>query len=216
MSRAALRASAEEISTADRLLAATERLVVEGGAAGLSIRRIGAEAGLNAALVSYYFDGLAPLLGELLSANAQIIHVARSGMLEAASRERTKAGRLDALIGAYLEPIWLTPSRWSKAPARAVVRELLPVVAASLRQRTVSRINESVDSIATALQPLIPHLTHDELFMRLRLLSGATEMLQPRLDELGLYPVDRELSKALEGRLRAEMRRFAKGALLAP
>jgi len=216
MFRAPLLHAFDGVSTADRLLASTEKLLLEGGAASLSIRKIGAEAGFNAAMVSYHFDGLQFLLGELLSGNVRIIHEDRARRLAAAVLERTKARRIDALIAANVEPIWLTPSKWSRAPARAVVRELLPLVEPSLRQRTVTGINESVDSIAKALLPLTPHLTHDELFMRLRLLSGSTEMLQPRLDELGLYPIDRKLSKARQERLQVELLRFAKGALLAP
>jgi AcrR family transcriptional regulator len=207
MFRAPLLHAFDGVSTADRLLASTEKLLLEGGAASLSIRKIGAEAGFNAAMVSYHFDGLQFLLGELLSGNVRIIHEDRARRLAAAVLERTKARRIDALIAAYVEPIWLTPSKWSRAPARAVVRELLPLVEPSLRQRTVTGINESVDSIAKALLPL---------FMRLRLLSGSTEMLQPRLDELGLYPIDRKLSKARQERLQVELLRFAKGALLAP
>jgi AcrR family transcriptional regulator len=215
-SHAAAPATTEGRSSAERLLAATERLVLVEGAAGLSIRRIGVEAGLNSALVSYYFDGLPGLLEVLLTSNATTIHDARSGGLREAMTEHDHSRRLTALITAYVEPIWLTPAVWSRESARAVVRELLPAVDPAVRQRTVARINESVEAVAKPMLPLLPHLSHDELFLRLRLLSGATEMLQPRLDELGLYPVHSALKKSKLEQLRVEILRFSKGALLGP
>ena len=216
MARSAHRDTVAAQSPSERLLSATEKLVLQEGAARLSTRLIGTEAGMNSALISYHFSGLPDLLETLLRSNVEIIHEARLELLHEAEKSKTSAERLDALITAYVDPIWLSPAKWNPAPARAVVRELLPAVDATARSKVVARINESVGLIATPLASLIPKLSPAELLMRLRLLSGATEMLQPRLDDLGLYPIGKDLSKAHKQRLRAEMLRFAKGALLAP
>jgi len=215
MSAIAAGSAAKALSTEERLLSATECLVILKGASGLSIRHIATEAGLNSALVSYYFGGLPRLLADLLTRNVEIIRQARATRLEQVAAKDDQARRLEALLAAYLEPIWLTPAVWHKVPARTVVRELLPIVDAPVRASVVKSINQSVSAVAELLQPLLPRLTQQQLFMRLRLLSGATEMLNPRLDELGLYPIDRRLSKAHQELLASELLQFALGALQA-
>jgi AcrR family transcriptional regulator len=202
--------------TSERLLAAAEMLILRGGAAGLRVRSIAEEADANAALVSYYFGGIQGLLAELLSINAARIHASRNELLEQAVHLRTPAARLDALIHAYVDPIWLVHANWNAAPARTVVRECLNVMEARLRTRTVAAINASVEAVAVQLLPLLPNLTHTDLVTRLRLLSGATEMLQPRLDTLGLFPDEGAISQGRQKYLETALLNFARGALRAP
>jgi len=203
--------------TSDRLLAAAEKLIVRSGAADLRVRSIAEEAGANVALVSYYFGGIQGLLAELLALNAARIHASRAALLEQAVQMADPAARLDALIHAYVDPIWLVQANWNAAPARTVVRECLNVMEeAPLRLRTVAEINASVEAVAIHLLPLLPHLSHADLVTRLRLLSGATEMIAPRLDMLGLFPIEGAMSRGRQTYLASSLFRFAKGALLAP
>jgi AcrR family transcriptional regulator len=213
MRSAARTVDIDDLGTADRLLAATERLVLATGASTLRVRAIGLEAGVNPALVSYHFGGIQGLLLRLLERNVDAIAEMRQTLLGQAVQVQDKVPRLTSLVVAYVDPIWLAPACWNMAPARAVVRELLPAVEPADRLRVVAGINRSVAEVAKLIQPLVPQLAFDELLMRLRLLSGATEMLQPRLDALGLYPLEGTLTRDRQRRLADMLHRFALGAL---
>src|SRR5688500_4552287 len=59
-------ASASRPATAESLLDAAERLLVQIGHAGISTRRIAAEAGANQGLVHYYFGSIDELFVQVL------------------------------------------------------------------------------------------------------------------------------------------------------
>jgi AcrR family transcriptional regulator len=59
-------ASTTRSATAEAFLDAAERLLVENGHAGISTRRLAAEAGANQGLVHYYFGSIDELLVEVL------------------------------------------------------------------------------------------------------------------------------------------------------
>lgn len=202
--------------TSERLLAASETLILRCGAADLRVRSICQEAEANAALVSYYFGGIQGLLAQLLSINANRVHAARAELLQQALQVQAPDARLDALIRAYVDPVWLVKAQWNDAPATAVVRECLNIIETRWRTQTVAEINASVEAVTIPMLELLPHLTHNELVTRLRLLSGATGMLQPRLDQLGLFPTDGSISRDRHEFLAGSLHRFAKGALQAP
>ena len=105
-------------STAERLLAAAERIILRDGAHAISVRRIAAEADENPALISYHFNGLDALLSQLLLLNVNAICDNRALQQESALRLRAKQQRLEALIAAYMEPFWKTAAIWHPAPAR--------------------------------------------------------------------------------------------------
>ena len=202
--------------SAQRLLAAAERIVLREGAAVLSLRRIAAQSGLNSALVSYYFDGLDGLLERLAQENLQLIAAARRAQLDAVQAGGAVAERLRQVLAAYMDPLWLTPAMRNPQPARAVVRELLSVLKPEARERAVAHINQSIEATAAAAAPLLSHLTHDALVMRLRLLAGAAELMQPRVDRLGLFPLHRARDERSLHEFRQQMMSFAMGAMLAP
>ena len=202
--------------SAQRLLAAAERIVLREGAPVLSLRRIAAQSGLNSALVSYYFGGLDGLCERLAQENLDLIAGARRAQLGAVQSGGADADRLRQVIAAYTDPLWLIPATRNPQPARAVVRELLPALKPAARERAVAQINQSVEAVASAAAPLLAHLTHDALVMRLRLLAGAAELLHPRVDLLGLFPLQRGRDEHSTEEMRQQMMSFAIGAVLAP
>ncbi len=182
--------------TPDRLLAAAEWVVQEQGARSATIRRIASVSGLNSALVSYHFGGLDSLLRQVLELNVNAICSLRSAALGKSSQLRDADERLRAVLAAYLESLWRTPSFWSGGSARLVVRELMLMLDRSLQKHAIAQINTSLEETAAHLAPFVPHLDHDELMTRLRLLAGAADMARPTVDALGLYPLSKvEASK---------------------
>jgi AcrR family transcriptional regulator len=174
--------------TTERLLAAAERIVLREGAHAVSIRRIATLSGQNSALVSYHFGGLESLLGQLLERNVNAICDLRASLMTSALARRSRKP-LETLVVAYIDPLWRTTAIWHPEPARTVVREVMPMLERPLLKRSVSRINASVETSAGQLHDLLPHLTLDQLLMRLRLLAGAADMMRAGLDEMGLYPL---------------------------
>lgn len=205
----------EPLATRDRLLAATEALVLRVGAATVSTRAIGAEAGVNWALVSYHFGGMDGLLAELLMLNIERIAAVRAQQLTAAATLRGRAARFDAILAAYTDPMWSTSAAWTPASANAVVRVLLQAVAPAGRMAAARRINASIETVVAALSPLLPDMPRDVMIIRLRLLSGAAEMLLPRVDQLGLYALQNSDAVWRRAELQSQLHRIARAALQA-
>ena len=94
-------ARAAQSETRERLLAAAERLFAERGFAGVSVRMIAAEAGVNWSLVGYYFRGKDGLLAEVYRRHCTSLNAERLRLLAEARR----AGlRLEAVIEAFVRP----------------------------------------------------------------------------------------------------------------
>jgi AcrR family transcriptional regulator len=201
--------------TTDRLLRAAERVALQEGAHALSIRRIATLSGQNSALISYHFGGLKPLLGQLLAQNVDAVCDARALQQTAALRIRAAGKRLESLVLAYLDPLWRTQAIWHVESARAVIRELMPMLDAAHRRKAVERINASVESTADQMSKLLPHLTRDELLVRLRLLAEAANVMRLPLREMGLFPMHEVATDKLEELMQQQLLRLAMGALRA-
>lgn len=196
-----------------RLLIAAERLILRGGLAAVSLRKIAQEAGAHPALVAYYFGNLPGLLTELANANQDVTLLARSQMLAAAANVVGAGPRLAAGIEAYVSPILYASAYCKDRPASSVVRELISGGDAALRQNMVQRINHNVNESANFLLPLLPHLSKSSLVLRLRLLTGAAIYLLPQISDLGLFHVEQQAPMSAE-RAYQELLVFARGALL--
>lgn len=206
---------AAQRQTADRLLEAAERVALQEGAHALSIRRIATLSGLNSALISYHFGGLKPLLGQLLARNVDAICDARDLQQTAALRIRARGKRLEALVLAYMDPLWRTQAIWHADAARAVIREIMPMLEATHRRAAVNRINASVESTADQMAVLLPQLTRDELLVRLRLLAEAANVMRLPLRQMGLFPMHAVKPDQLEQLMQQQLLRLSLGALRA-
>ena len=84
-----------------------------------------------------------------------------------------------------------------------------------LLSASVARINSSVAASAQAMTDLLPHLTEDELLVRLRLLAGAADTLRLRLQDVDLYPLRASGNERDDNILQTQMLRMSQGALKA-
>ena len=87
--------------TREQLLAAAERLFAERGFAGVSVRVIAAEAGVNWSLVGYYFRGKDGLLAEVYRRHCTTLNRERLRMLTEARRTGLQ---LESVIEAFVRP----------------------------------------------------------------------------------------------------------------
>lgn len=205
-----------QLETADRLLSATEQILLEQGAHSISIRRIATVSGVNSALISYHFGGLDALLQQLLERNVDAICDLRDVQLAAASKVRGSEARLEALVRAYLDTLWSTKSIWHERSARSVIRETMPLLGAAQRRRAVARINASVSETARLIAPLTPHLSLDQLLVRLRLLAEASNIQLQPLAKMGLFPSPGIPQDQLGHNVHEELIRVALGGLRQP
>jgi AcrR family transcriptional regulator len=203
----------KRLETADRLLSATEQILLEQGAHAISIRRIAAASRVNSALISYHFGGLDALLQVLLERNVDAICDLRAQRLAAAAAVEDRHARLEALVRAFLEALWFTQSTWHEQSARAVIRELMPRLGVQQLRRAVDRINASVNETADLIAPLTPHLKRDQLLVRLSLLTEASNIQLQPLAKMGLFPARAIPRQALSQNVHEELIRLALSAL---
>lgn len=205
--------NSRNLETTDRLLSATEQILLVQGAHAISIRRIASVSGVNSALISYHFGGLHALLQQLLERNVDAICDLRDVQLAAGARVRGGAARLEALVRAYLDPLWFTRSIWHERSARTVIREIMPLLSDAQRRRAVARINSSVNATADVIAPHTPHLSRDQLLVRLRLVAEAANIQLQPLAKMGLFPSPGIPEERLGHDVHEELIRLAVGGL---
>jgi len=96
--------------TRERILDSAEELFARRGFQKVSLRAITAGAGVNVALVNYYFGDKISLLNAVLERRAAPIIDHRNRLLDACAERAEKTGRLDAgeIIEAYIAPVLLS------------------------------------------------------------------------------------------------------------
>ena len=161
--------------TASKLLAAAEAVVFEQGITGLSVRKVGNRAGVNPALVTYHFGGVAALLEKLAAFNVE-------PMLEAWERlEAAAAEGLDSLLRAWLLPL-MVPSAFT--PGRCALIGFDEVAAhgqGNAKQRVMDEMMRCSQRVQSLLSPHCPHLEAGQLRARVRFISSAALGPPPRI-----------------------------------
>ena len=211
------KASADKQASPSRLLAAAERIIIAEGIAALSIRRIATMAGLNSQLIGYHFGGMAELVEALLWANLDPINEQRRAMLhELASCGQ--AARIDAVMEAFLRPMWREAAHCTGVHANIVINEIITNGPSDLRDRVMATIKDAYHELAHAFAPLVPELEPAALLWRICCISGSiVAVATPRLYSPQFFgPVGDELPDFDDEKWYRELFAFAKGALLAP
>ena len=202
-------------SARQRLLQGIERILIKEGSDALSVRKVAAVSGCNVALVSYYFGNLQGLLRDITDLNLNSMVLERRKLLQAVSRTGPVKRRLRQLLEAYLRPMWVNSVACGLQSAAIVTEESMSVAEPKLRSFWVDVINASVEETCVVAAPLLPHLNHHALLVRLRLLLGATRAAQPRPFLVGLFDVHDLSAPQPTPDTLDHMMRFAEGAMLA-
>jgi AcrR family transcriptional regulator len=159
--------------TRTRLLAAAEHLLVARGITGVSVRKVGEEAGVNATLVTYHFGSITGLLEELCRCNMEPI-------LADWARIAAEGNDLPTILRGWLQPM-LRPSAFTDG-GRALV--VLDEIGAHGEGEIRAHVLREMEGFARRLPPLLaPHLPPmdaDEMRARLRFISGAVLGPPPR------------------------------------
>jgi AcrR family transcriptional regulator len=165
-------------ATRRRILEAAERLFLEHGFDGTSLRMLTAAAGVNLAAVNYHFGGKEELFRAMLAARLDPLNRERIELL--AEYERTAAGgplECETLLNALFVPTLRLARQAKKSGARTDFLRLLgrayvdpsPVLRRFLSERYAPMVARFKDAFARAL----PQFPKRELSWRLHFMMGA-------------------------------------------
>lgn len=156
--------------TREQLVSAAERLFAERGFAGVSVRTIAAEAGVNWSLVGYYFRGKDGLLAEVYRRHCTTLNRERLRLLNEARR----AGlQLESVIEAFVRPALAEIQGRDGQNQYSRLRAMLAAEDAPLfTQLVADNFDQSSRTFVAALRACLPDLTADEVLWRFHFVLG--------------------------------------------
>lgn len=156
--------------TRERLLAAAGRLFAERGFAGVSVRAIAAEAGVNWSLVGYYFRGKHGLITEVYRRHCATLTTERVKLL-AEARERGL--RLEDVIEAFVRPALAEIQGFTGESQFSRLRAILAAEdAPRFAQLRTESFEQSTRTFVAALRDCLPELPEDEILWRFHFMLG--------------------------------------------
>lgn len=197
-----------DTATENRILEAAHRVFVRRGTAGARTQEIADEAGVNKALLHYYFRTKEKL------AEAVFVRAARSlfpNLLRTLASDRPLPEKLDAVVNAELDMLAANPflpgyvlaeMQYRPDRLRGLVSQVIPIE--QMRGAVLETLQRQLDAEAEAgrLRPI----RAEDLIVRLMALLVFPHAAAPMLEVmLGLDADDRE---ALRDRHRQELSRF--------
>jgi len=197
--------------TRDRLLHATETLVVRDGVVALSVRRIAAEAGVNSALIRYYFGDTDGLLRELAHRNAVLIRNVRIRLLDELDKQATPD--LVASIDALVLPLWAPAAMSSRHRAIIVLDEIFSRADASLHKAIWAEFAHGVQRVSQALACALQTSDMTALAWRIRFVTAAALDIPPRAPRSGDAPASSLYGPETAEERLTQFRLFAQQAL---
>lgn len=176
-----------EMTTSERLLAAAEHILVTRGVTGISVRKVGDQAGVNPTLVTYHFRSIENLLNQLATCNLEPI------------LDQWRTIELGMPLEEVLER-WFdgmrTPARFTPGGRALIVADELAMHGVGTPQTIVIRGMENMTvRLREAVQPHCPHLDPGELRARLRFIAGAVLGPPPRTHGAPVLEDGRALDK---------------------
>jgi AcrR family transcriptional regulator len=199
--------------TRQRLLAATEALVVREGVVALSVRRIANEAGVNSALIGYHFGDTSGLLRELARLNAGQIRDARAGLLDVleSRAEPDFEGSVEALV----LPLWAPAAMSPQERAIVVLDEIFSRARPPLHDEIWAEFAGGVRRVSAALGRAIGCTDGAALAWRIRFVTAAALDIPPRSGRSGDLPRSAVYGPESGAERLAQFLRFARQALRA-
>ena len=166
--RTALEAPASE--TREQLVAAAERVFAERGFAGVTVRMIAAEAGVNWSLVGYHFQGKEGLLAEVYRRHCASLNRERFRLLTDA---RLTGLQLESVIEAFVRPALAEIQGGEGHNHYSRLRAMLAAEAAPLLTQLVAdNFDQSSRTFVAVLRECLPDLPEDEVLWRFHFMLG--------------------------------------------
>lgn len=160
--------------TVDRILTAAARLFAARGMAGVGLREITTEAGVNLAAVNYHFGSKEKLLEALFARRALPITEERLRLLALCAEQAGRPPMLEQLLEAYLRPAFsLGLEAGVDGATFGKLRARLSVESEDLYRRILSRaFNASSRAFLDAMALALPGLPRAEVEWRFHFMLG--------------------------------------------
>jgi AcrR family transcriptional regulator len=156
--------------TREQLLAAAERLFAERGFAGVSVRVIASEAGVNWSLVGYHFRSKEGLLAEVYRRHCATLNRERLRLL---SEARHTGLQLESVIEAFVRPALAEIQGRDGENQFSRLRAMLAAEDAPLfTQLVAENFDRSSRTFVAALRECLPDLPADEVLWRFHFTLG--------------------------------------------
>lgn len=164
-------ASRAEETSKEKLIGSAERLFGERGFDGVSVRDIANGAGVNSALVGYYFRGKEGLLEEVYTRHCEPLIRERARMLTEYSAGDRPAS-LEQILDAFIRPS-LSAGQGSEGKSFSRLRAVLSAENSSLLEQLVAHnFDETSRVFVEALRKCLPQLEREDVFWRFHFLLG--------------------------------------------
>lgn len=163
-----------EAGARTRILSAAARLFAERGMAGVGLREITGEAGVNLAAVNYHFGSKEKLLEALFEQRARPITEERLRLLAACAPARGRPPMLEQVLEAFLRPAFsLGLEEGVDGATFGKLRARLSVESEALYRRILSRaFDASTGRFLEAVAAALPGLPPQEVAWRFHFMLG--------------------------------------------
>jgi AcrR family transcriptional regulator len=159
-------------SSREKLIASAERLFADRGFDGVSVRDISNAAGVNSALVGYYFRGKEGLLSEVYTRHCEPLKRERARLLEEYSKA-AKGPTLEEVIEAFIRPsLEVTTDKHGRADFTRLRAVLSAENSALLEKLVAENFDQSSGMFVDALCKCLPKLTREDILWRFHFLLG--------------------------------------------
>jgi AcrR family transcriptional regulator len=159
-------------SSREKLIASAERLFADRGFDGVSVRDIANAAGVNSALVGYYFRGKEGLLSEVYTRHCEPMKRERARLLEECSKA-AKGPTLEQVIEAFVRPSLQVTTDKSGRTDFTRLRAVLSAENSALLEKLVAEnFDQSSRMFVDALCRCLPQLTREDVLWRFHFLLG--------------------------------------------
>ncbi len=156
----------------EKILASAAQLFSEHGFNGVSVRDIAASAGVNSALVGYYFGGKQGLLAEVYMRHCTPLTQERARLLKSFSRDAQPT--LEQILEAFIRPsLEVTTDEHGRSTFTRLRAILSGENSALLEQLVADNFDKSIRTFVTALAKCLPHLSREDILWRFHFLLGA-------------------------------------------
>ena len=184
----------------EKLMTAAENIIVSHGVSSATIRHIAREAGLNSALVSYYFSSLGGLIGEVAQLNLGLMKQAWDKNFT--PLEQAGDISLAEVMEAYICPLWIDAALNPSERALLVLDEIVSHGDDEIREAIMLDLGGNFERICALIRKAAPHLPLELIQFRLQFVSGGCLGVPPRAAARSLFgslpPVDGERTRAMQ------------------
>ena len=160
-------------SSRQKIFRSAEQLFAERGFNGVSVRDIANDAGVNSALVGYYFGGKKGLLSEVYTRHCTPLNQERMRLLKEFSQSKS-GPTLEQVLEAFIRPtLEVTVDHHGRSNFTRLRAILSGENSALLEKLIADNFDQSSRIFVEALRKCLPHLTIEDILWRFHFLLGA-------------------------------------------